>query len=184
MGLVYFKQGLLDIAISTFKNSLSIRLQQQKYDAADIAVVLFNIAAIHLEKGETDKAINVYKQTLDYEYKATNKTKTDIVATLQCLAQAHQLRGDLAEAVEYYEEAVAYCVSSPNIKPNVQIVELLSCIGNIYLEIGNTDKAMEAYTMVLRINQITGIDDHINIVTDGMEFYELIKEHGENAPAA
>ena len=134
--------------------------------------------------GQTDKAIEFYEQTLFHEYRAPNKKKTDVVGTLQCLAQLYQLNGDLDIALKRYEEAVEYCQKYSDKETSSQVARLYSYVGNIHIEKGDTDKAMEAYVVALRLNRLVGIDDCSVIITDGLALYEVLREHGEVAPAA
>ena len=186
IAFVYYKQGFWDRAVRTFNESLNIRLKQQNPDSGDIAVVLHNIAAVYLEMGETDKAIKFYEQTLFHEYNAPNKEGIDVVRTLQCLAQLYQMNDDLDIALKCYEEAVEYsCQNISEKETSIQVSRLYSYIGNIHIQKGDTDKAIEAYVIALSLNRhCVGIDDCSIIISDGLALYEVLREQGEAAAAA
>ena len=161
-------------------------MKQENPDSSDIAVVIHNIAVVYLEMGETDKAIESYEQTLFHEYKALNKERTDVAETLRSLAKLHELDGDLDLALKRYEEAVEYCEKNPKDKTSIQVATLYSYIGNIHIEKGNVDKAMEAYAAALRLNHIVDGDDFqcSAIITYGLALVDVLREHGEAAAAA
>ena len=186
MGFMYCNQCLWDRAIRAFNDSLSIQINQQNPDAGEIAAVLYKIAAVYLEVGDTGKAIDFYEETLLYhDYNAPNKKMNDLVVrTLQCLAQLYQLNGDLDIALKRYKEAIEYSLKNSDKETSSQVARLYSYVGNIHIEKGDTDKAMEAYVVALRLNRLVGIDDCSVIITDGLALYEVLREHGEVAPAA
>ena len=184
IGLIHFKQGLLDLAIGTFKESLEIRLKQDKPDSGDIAVVLFNIAAIYFEIGEIDKSIDFYKQTLLHESKASKEKQTDIIATLQRLAEIYEQIGEFNKALEYYEEAVVYCINNPENRPTVQVSRLLNSVGTIYLQMGDTTHAVEAFVKATRINHLAGIEESNHVVHNKIDICDAIITYSEAAAAA
>lgn len=167
-----------------FKDSLDIRLKQEKPNSNDISVVLFNIAAVYLEIGETDMAIHYYEQTLNHEYDSSNKDAIDILATLKCLARIHQSQGDLDEALVYYNEAVSLLLETLDNSPSTEVATLMSCIGNIYLQKGEVDKAREAYIEALRINDHQGVDGITHIVSDGINIHDVLNSSSQSAAAA
>lgn len=184
-GLLYFKIGLTELARECFEDCLKIRQSQGNPDSGDVAVVLYNLAAVHLEMGDIDNAKRYYERTLEYEYNAPNNSKTNIVDTLQSLAQLHQLNGDIDTALRYYTEGIEFCKKQYETnKPNRQSAKLYSHIGDIYGQIGEVDKAMEAYFEALKLSQVSGIDDCSNLVSEGLLWLRVGKHFGENSPAA
>lgn len=129
-------------------------------------------------------AIEYYTQTLHHENNASNDNKADKLATLKCLAQIHISQGDLDEALVYYNEAVSVLLQMLDNSPNTEVANLMSSIGNIYLQKGEIEKAREAYVEALRINTSEGVDDLSNIVSDGLNMHDVMKESCQSAPAA
>ena len=63
IGLVLFKLGLHELAMQSFMESLKIRRELLGESHRDVAIILYNIATIHLERGDEDGALKCYKET-------------------------------------------------------------------------------------------------------------------------
>ncbi len=108
-------------------------------------------------------------------------------------AQIYEQLGHFDKALEYYEEAAVYCtrINNPeNRIPAAQVSSLLNSVGNIYLQMGNSSEAMEAFVKAMRINHLAGILSIEDLITQEMtleneiDVCDVIKSYSQNAAAA
>ena len=64
LGVALFKEGQLDDALSTFKDSLNILNSFLEATDSDKAVVLKNIAEVYRRKDNIDEALDFYKDAI------------------------------------------------------------------------------------------------------------------------
>ena len=94
------------MAMQSFIESLRIRRKLLGPDHRDVAILLYNIATIHLETGSDDEAMEFYRETLRVERVALGDNHRDLVLTIQHVGQVHQQRGELLDALKYFCEAL------------------------------------------------------------------------------
>jgi tetratricopeptide (TPR) repeat protein len=154
-----------------------------------VAIILYNIATIHLEIGNDDEAMVYYRETLRVERAALGHTHKDVVLTMQHVGQVHQQRGELCNALTYFHDALEIqknCNTGENsaTPPDyAAIAQTLNHIGNVYLQRGNAKELVLAFSDCLRFLRRAGkSDDELQV--SGFNFYGLSKMHPECAPVA
>jgi tetratricopeptide (TPR) repeat protein len=101
IGLVLFKIELHELAMQSFHESLRIRQRLLGPDHRGVAIILYNIATIHLEIGDDDEAMVYYRETLCVERCVLGRCHKEVVLTMQHIGQVHQQRGEFGEAAKH-----------------------------------------------------------------------------------
>ena len=187
IGIIRFKAGNLDLAIASFEDSLRIRRSLAKPCAShEIATLVFNIAAMHMESGDSSKSLEYLKEALDLELADSSSNPLDILNTLQRIGVLHNKRGELDEALQYFEQGVTIGLNADfsGTVPLTEVAKFFSFVGNVHLQRGDTGNAVTFFTKAMRTNRLAGVSEHSNLVVDGLCMYDLSKAHRSCAAAA
>ncbi len=192
LGLLYFKRGSLDLALSNFEESLSVRRScNPNSSSADIAVLFYNIGSIHLRRGDNDRALECYQDALKTERAIYGDVHQDVGVTLQLIGKVYDKCGSYDDAIRYKTEALHIwkkCAESSNDtelqrKYTLNAAKLLSSIASIHLRQGNIDEMQHFLSEAHRIFRDAGVEpDDFN--ESELSLYELSLLHPHCAAAA
>ena len=107
LGLMYQRQGALDLAQPLLERSLAIREKKVGPDHIDVARVLNNLAIVHQEKAELDTAERLYTRALAIYEKVLGPNHPLVGQTVNNLAVVYLTKRDFAQAEPLFERAVA-----------------------------------------------------------------------------
>jgi len=151
IGLVYYSQGDYPKALYYFdqsskvsKNIESRNVVQKIVDTVyrkRQGVRLNNIGSIYRGLGDYSKALSYYEQSLQISQELGGRS--DEANALSNIGLVHQDLNDYAKALPYYQKALA-----KKKEIGVPATETKSCIGNLYLEQGNLDKAHSTFNEI------------------------------------
>ena len=192
LGLLYFKRGLLDLAMENFEESLRVRRNcSPQATSSDIAVLSYNIGSIYLHRGDNMKALSCYKDALEVERATYGHVHQDVATTLQLIGKVHDQCGIFEEATQHFAEAIDIwkkCAESSadadlQKKYKLNIAKLLTAIASIHLRQGNIEQVQQYLTDAHRIFRDVGVPPDA-VKADWFSLYELILMHPHCAAAA
>ena len=195
---------LHDVAMQSFLEGLRIRRNILGPDHRDVAIILYNIATIHLETGDDEEAMEYYRETLRVERIALGANHRDLVLTIQHVGQVHQQRGELIDALKYFNEALEiqqqnFAQHNSTFNSNhpdafiqqhkyncdyyCAVAQTYNLIGNVHLQRGDASSTVQAFADSLRAFRKAGKNDD-ELAISGFNFYGLSKLHPECSPCA
>jgi CHAT domain-containing protein/Tfp pilus assembly protein PilF len=134
LGRVYYRKGDYDRALSAFQESL--RLDREARDLDQQADALTGIGAIHFTRGDLSDALRAFEEALELS-RAVGDTSGELLSEGN-IAGIYTRRGQLQKAVEIYAGLVG------RVKPQGEGV-LFNNLGAAYLDLGDTERALENY---------------------------------------
>jgi Tfp pilus assembly protein PilF len=159
LGNVYAQKGMLDEAISAYKQALVIR---PRY-----AEVHHNLGLAYQNKGMLDEAISAYKRTLSISPRYAGAYNN--------LGNTYVQKGMLDEAIAAYKKALAIKPSSSSAYNN---------LGNTYSKKGSWDKAISEYKKAIAINpDYANAHSNLSIAYYSKGNYRLALFHCDKAVA-
>ena len=186
LGLVLFKQDLLDMAKDCFFAALGVRRKVLGPDHHDVAILWYNLATIYFETGDDQKAIQFYKESLRVERVSLGPDHLDVAVTLQHLGQVLQQLGLFDEAIHHFEEALMTlreCSQQQGEKHYAKETRILNQLGNLYLQKGQVSSMMNAFSEASRLLKVHEQSTDSLVIT-GYNYYGLSRAHPPNAPSA
>ena len=86
-GLCYRAKGNFDIAITMFKNALSILEEIHKTESYNYLSIQSNLALVYIDKGKYLEAQDIYKHLLDLEKKIYGNDSEEVCISLNALGR-------------------------------------------------------------------------------------------------
>lgn len=201
LGLLYFKQGLLDAAMKKFQESLSIRSCAPRA-GSDVAVLFYNIASIYLHKGDNEGALRHYRHALDVERQNLGPVHPDVAITLKLIGKVHDRCGQYEEAIEHYSQAFEIYLRCHELDAPLSTVpssggkfrdarehkrnaaKVLALVASVRLRQGLAGEMTEALSRAHRLFREMGLPIEELEMDKGFELYELSLLHPPAAAAA
>ncbi|MEM9774427.1 MAG: tetratricopeptide repeat-containing sensor histidine kinase [Chloroflexota bacterium] len=144
LGHVYSRNGQLEVAAEYYDSSLSI--QQKQNNENGIAVQLINSAICYVSLGELQIGLERGLRGLNYAHKLNNKYVE--AWALRAVAKAYSSQGDYTTAMSYLKQKYDITVA---IKSEVQVLEVLLEMGDVYIKLGELDTALEKLDAAFQI---------------------------------
>ena len=141
LGLVQFRTGENEMALSSFMESLKIRSSIEGVTPAQISTVSNNVATVYKSMGDLDKALYFYNLTLslektemsdDMSKSAESYIVRHTLSTLQHIASVYKEKQDFPRALEYYQEAITFCIDNRNVISRDEILHLYASVRDYY----------------------------------------------------
>jgi tetratricopeptide (TPR) repeat protein len=130
------------------------------------AVILFNLGRVHHEQGKFENALSCYRQSLFILENSHTCDMTTTLANLFNIGNIQYSSGDFVDALKTFNEALDF--SQTAFGPgSMEVAACLNCIGLVhYIDPhGDSDRALEAFSMSLNLRRQTGIRDcHLGTV--------------------
>lgn len=177
VGVLWHKQGVLDVALKTFQDSLDIR-RNKKCQDRDLAIVLYNKACVELDMGNISQALIDLIESLHDDLAHSSIDVHSMFSALEMIGYIFEMQGDFDQALTYFFKGVAFGISHSTI-PLSDIAKLLSHIGGIYLQIGDDANAIEVYTEIGRLNWNDGVDESTRL-----KIFDFLDQYRSNLPCA
>jgi len=148
-GMVFFEQRKLHQAMLAQLASLRIYDMLDKPNIRELARVLYSIGRTLHDREEYQDALRIYQRTLVIQ-KQMNPSAISTVTTMCNIARVHHITGDVDAALQENEAIVVLAekLASGGLHPF--LANRLVVLGNIYVEIGRYDKAMQAFDKAIR----------------------------------
>ena len=141
VGTMYTLLGMYDRAIENFNLCLNIRLQfWENENHPQIAETYSNLGECYKRKGDYDDALNYHKRALKIRVKLFGENHPITAASYENLAKTYYKLGEYEEALDYIDKAL------PLQQNDVGLARIYTILGNIYLALGNCEKAKEYHT--------------------------------------
>lgn len=182
LGLVTFKQGMYKVSQEFFFHALRLRQEILGPDHHDVAILWYNLGTIYFEQGEDDEAVKFFKEALRVERISLGNHHKDTLMTLQHVSQVLQQVGRLEEAASMCSEALEIA-SSRQKRDFASEAKLYNHLGNIYLQTGDVERMMDAYTQASRYYRKCGKSE-TDVIIAGYNYYGLAKLHPPSACTA
>ncbi len=113
--------------------------------------ILEQIGRLHLRKGKIDIAIKYFKKYLEASQR--KKSEEDISLAYEDLAVSSYYHGDYRKSLDYAKKSMVYLRKS---KKYERIVSVYNLLGAVYDTIGDKDKAMRNYKILLNLARKMG----------------------------
>jgi tetratricopeptide (TPR) repeat protein len=180
IGVIWYKQGVLDVALKTFQDSLDIRRNKNCQDR-DLAIVLYNKACVELDMGNVSQALIDLIESLHDDLAHSSIDVHSMFSALEMIGYIFEKQGDFDQALTYFFKGVSFGISNATI-PLSDIAKLLSHIGGIYLQRGDDENAIEVFTEIGRLNWNDGVDESTRLKI--FDFLDHCRFNLPCAPAA
>eukprot|EP00957_Ditylum_brightwellii_P211978 15366825-Ditylum_brightwellii.AAC.1 len=147
IGVAQLQMGRVSCALKSFNMSLDLRMSLYGERSCEVAESLYQIAHIHDVTGKTCMALDLYTKTVNIEKETLGKFHPDVVVTLCSIGEIYHSEGVLERALNVYMEALGILRRSmeTNSSSSLAISSILNIIGDIYLEVGEVNMAIEAF---------------------------------------
>jgi len=144
LGSLDFDCRRLHVAMKHLLEALSIKQTILGQDPnRDLAQILYSIGRLLHDREEFVDAVYVYEWTLSIQQKVLGPTHACVVRTLCNLGRVHHIRGNLEAALQASERVAELARDKPG--NECFLASTLNLVGNIFLEMGETVKAMAAF---------------------------------------
>ncbi len=150
LGVSYYQQGVMELAIQHFFRYLEINKDIK--DEKAIAYALVNIGAIYLEMNELEKAAKYFENGLEkfeHIYADTGKPCNETISIYNNLGVVAKQRKQSETAIDYFRRGISLARRTPGFE--TELANLLNNLGNIYLETGNPDESIGYLREALQI---------------------------------
>ena len=137
LGNLYHAQQQLDLAVASFRRSLSIQAARPE--------VLANLGHVLLAQGNADQAIDVFQRVLSF-----NPGSVD----------AHVNLGSALRSLGKFDSALTSYKRALEIDPDLAIAHL--CVGTVLQDLEQFDEAMHHYRRALEIKPSL-VEAHVNL---------------------
>jgi len=163
IGIAQREMGHPMEAMTNFRKSHEIRVRVFGDCHELVAQSLFQIGSIHDIIGSSDEALKAYEETLRVEKNVYGDSHLEVVTTMSHIGQVYHNIGNIEKALEVYREMLSVMRKRLGDDSNKKekrkgvrhmqrrqpsIFAILNTIGNLYLEQGNRDEALVAFTEV------------------------------------
>jgi len=106
MGILFWKQGKLEEALTMHQEALDIRLKALGPDHTDTADSYNNIALVLNDQGKLEEALALYQLALDIKLKALGPDHTNTADSYNNMALVLNDQGKLEEAIAMHQKAL------------------------------------------------------------------------------
>jgi tetratricopeptide (TPR) repeat protein len=177
IGVIWYKQGVLGVALKTFQDSLTIRRTSHCQDS-DLAIVLYNKACVELDMGNIQQALVNLIESLHNDLVHSSVDAKSVFSVLEMIGCIFKTRGDFDQALNYFIEGVSFGMNNSSVS-FCEVTNLLNHIGNIYLQKGDNEHAIEMYTEISRLNCNNGLEESTRI-----RIFDFLDQYKPNLPCA
>ncbi len=166
------------------------------YSSNNIINLYFNVATVYKTMGKTDKALHFFKESLRLEEQHVQDVvmfndnsggarqprshcpNTEQITIIHCeIGIILKNRGDLHDAISHLKQSSQMCLGLGIDISNARTLHLsryrgmvhrvFTTLGDLYIEIGDTDNAIKSYAFVI------GMDDATETTTGGFDTSNL-----------
>lgn len=189
LGLVQHKRGSLNLALTSFMEAIAIRKSGKSAATSyDIMNLYFNAAAVCKIMGEADKALEFYRELICLEQtnpRGDDKNHEQLAFTYFEIGLILKDRGDLNGALSQIRQSSQICLSHPHLIERSLAQKVFTALGDLYMQMGDTDNAMESYSVTMGIETATEavLGNRPGNIGDFL-YMLLIKTNPPAAPAA
>lgn len=182
LGVVFSNVGDYSSALSSYYASLKILegsiKNEKKSDASDtiqIAGLLFSIGDVYLAKGQLSDALDNYYKAMKLGEQLQNEPLLRVV--FMCIGKAYKTKNNYPEAISYLNKGLRL---SQKGNSEVDEIEFLDQIANVYLEQGALDTAFDYAQRSMKLAQKIQYDQWLpaNYITLG-KIYTHKKKYKE-----
>jgi CHAT domain-containing protein/cytochrome c-type biogenesis protein CcmH/NrfG len=164
---VYQKAGFIEGELNTLRTIGKTYLYLNKYqqsleffdrilvlsreigDRQRMGTTLFDLGSVYMQLGDWEKALDVYNRSLEIYQEIEGEYSKKIDLYTQIAAVYQQLE-NFQKALEFYQKSVGLSRQSTS---NLQLHSNLRKIGKLYAELGELEKALEAFDGALNLNE-------------------------------
>ena len=141
------------------EKALTIYLNQNRTDSADVARLRNSLGTAWNALGEYKKAIEYYELALVTFEKVLGIDHSAMASYRNKLGLAWNSLGEYKKAIEYYEQALTICLNQNRID-SAYVARLRNNLGSAWNALGEYKKAIEYYELALvTFEKVLGIDD-------------------------
>ncbi len=142
LGLLYYRQGLHELAAEYYLRSLNI--YEGLKNTKMIAYRYNDVANVYVEQELYDEALNFYQKSLETKQQLADKE--GIATTLKNIANMYIFKDQHNEAKKYLNQALVYAKASNSYKLKADI---LTFYGEVFLSENNYAKAEQFFNQAL-----------------------------------
>lgn len=168
IGNIYYKQGIYEEAKRYYVKSLEITRKIGSRNSE--ANTMNNLGSVYNSLGSFDQALKTFKDALSLNQTIGNKQNESIL--LNNIGTIHKNIGDLTSAKKYYEDSMRV---AEQIKSVERIFSNLICMGEMYIELGETAKTKVMMDRSYDIGK-TSRDMLLDSYMLACKYYLLIKD--------
>ncbi|MEQ8625231.1 MAG: tetratricopeptide repeat protein [Vicingaceae bacterium] len=141
IGLVYWNQGKLDLAVDAYDLAL-IEYSNLTKKTVDIANIYNNLGLIHNDRGDFDQAIESFRNAITIFDSLETKSR-GVANTYNNIGRIYKSKGNLPFALDHYLKALKLLEDIED--ESDAYANVLTNIGNIYNSLDQNEKALEYY---------------------------------------
>ena len=177
LGRVYYHEYKYEKAIAFYRRSLFVLDNSEKCDAKTILAVLFAIAQLQYLRNEYTQALQTYFIAETLSRDCFGNESVQLAATLNCIGVVRYCMpsGDPNQAMKVLHQSLALRIRLQG-QPHLDVGTSYNNIGRVHFQLGDYQKAMEAYKTALTIRRgVLGesIDVAATIFNMGQAYHQL-----------
>ena len=182
LGLALIQIKKWSLALEALTHSICIR----QCDDEETSLTLCTIGMIYDHFGDDKKALHYFEKALGIERRVVGCEHENVARILLRIGRIYKNIGDdhLDDALNHLN--VALCIQKKNVNDKndtkLSIARTLNCIGNVYLQKGDADKAMQTFIEASRICREVGVSDETLMVVSSNSI--AFGQFYHDAPAA
>jgi tetratricopeptide (TPR) repeat protein len=146
IGIVYYRQGRYEEALTHFRRSLAIKREQG--NRGRVANNLISIGIVLERQGQYEKALQRYQESLAIDRELGNQE--NIADALNAIGTIHRYQGNYEKALAHFREALS---TRRELGDRRGIASILTNIGTVYQLQGRYEQALQHYEEALEIDR-------------------------------
>ncbi len=152
IGVMYNDSNQPKEALTYLEKAQSILLDHKEYSG--LATTFSGIATVHMSLGNTKEALYYENEALKIYLEILNNSAGE-AKTLQSIAGIYSVSGEVKISLNYYEKALKIQRERQDFSAEIEIISEIAALQE---KLGNTKKALESLTEVLKLQEQAGFN--------------------------
>ncbi|MCA9648437.1 MAG: serine/threonine protein kinase [Myxococcales bacterium] len=181
-GVVLFRQGVLDRALSYHQRALAIREQELGPDHPDVAHSLNNIGLVLFRQRELDQALVHHRRALAIREQGLGPHHPHVAYSLSNIGSVLIEKGELDEALAHYQRALT--IREEGLGPDhPEVAGMLAKTATLLLARGELPRARAYHRRALEIRERSLGPNHPDVATSLFGLAEVALAEGNDEAA-